>query len=328
MKKFIILCAGVGLLVSAIYIDWFNNSEIPPNEKMDESDVQIRSSNQLLALAEEVQLSENANFNISTKEDLVWVGTFEKYLPSVDSAKIQILEAPKSGEVQVRTAPGREILYKPRLDFFGQDQFSIRVSEGNNITILKFSVTVEAVNDAPQITTVSEFILEEDTMWIAQDYKISDVDSETLKMSATSPRKGVINFLAGQAQYTYSPDKNAFGQDRFILTVSDGKLTSELTVSVTIKPIEDDPLTEDMDVFLEVNEKVDLILKGSDPDGDPLLFTLRSPPTKGELEILDSTQGKAMYTHSGKEAGEDSFEFVATDSTGRASTGIVNLTIQ
>jgi hypothetical protein len=70
---------------------------------------------------------------------------------------------------------------------------------------------------------------------------------------------------------------------------------------------------------------VSATLLASDADGDPLTFTVETPPTKGTVQIDNPATGAFTYTANADASGRDSFTFRVADAGG-SSTQTVRLT--
>ena len=68
------------------------------------------------------------------------------------------------------------------------------------------------------------------------------------------------------------------------------------------------------------------LLVGSDPDGDPLTFSIVTPPQHGTLDT--SQLPKVTYTPDLNYNGADSFTYVASDGQATSSEGVWNITVQ
>ena len=82
----------------------------------------------------------------------------------------------------------------------------------------------------------------------------------------------------------YTPESNYYGTDYFIFRVSDGVNWSEpATVSITINPVNDLPLASSQNLNTNQNTDLNIVLTGTDVDGDFLTFEIVSNPTYGVL---------------------------------------------
>lgn len=66
-------------------------------------------------------------------------------------------------------------------------------------------------------------------------------------------------------------------------------------------------------------------VRATDPDGDPLVFTLVSGPTLGRLARFEGATGAFLYVST--DAGTDTFTFRASDGRAVSGTGRVDLTV-
>jgi len=100
---------------------------------------------------------------------------------------------------------------------------------------------VNAVNDAPVITSSASFSTDEDTTYNGQ-VTATDVDNDTLTYSvSTQPNNGDISLNSSTWEYTYTPDENYNWPDTFEVVVSDDKGVKSVvqTVNATINSIID-----------------------------------------------------------------------------------------
>jgi VCBS repeat-containing protein len=68
-------------------------------------------------------------------------------------------------------------------------------------------------------------------------------------------------------------------------------------------------------------------LTASDPDGDPLTYSIASQPTMGSAEITNAATGNFTYTPDPNKTGTDNFSFKANDGTSDSNTATVTITI-
>ena len=102
------------------------------------------------------------------------------------------------------------------------------------------TITINGVNDAPEMSIAEQALaVTED---VAKDFTISatDIDSATLTYTVTTKAlHGTVSNTDGA--FTYTPDENYYGEDTFVVTVSDGNGgTDTQTVKVTVANVEDE----------------------------------------------------------------------------------------
>ncbi|QOR61544.1 Ig-like domain-containing protein [Sulfurovum sp. ST-21] len=149
-----------------------------------------------------------------------------------DTLSISAVTSPANGTAIIN---GTQVTYTPDSDYSGSDSFSYTVSDGiGGTATATVSVTVTAVNDAPVAQNDTATVEVNSSVIIAVLSNDSDVDGDTLSISAvTSPANGTA--IINGTQITYTPDINYTGSDSFTYTVSDGNGgTDTATVSVTV----------------------------------------------------------------------------------------------
>ncbi len=222
--------------------------------------------------------------------------------------------------------------YTPDPDFNGTDSFTYQVSDCgvanpaclSEVATVTFTVT--PVNDDPvalddvattdEDTPVSIDVLSND----------SDVDLDTLSISAVgAPSNGaaVINGL----NIDYTPALNFNGTDSFTYNVSDGNGgTDTATVTVTVNPINDDPVAvDDADTTDEDTPvTIDVLANDSDVDGDTPGVTGVTQPANGSVTF---TAADVTYTPNADFNGSDLFTYTIGDGNGGSDTASVDMTV-
>jgi VCBS repeat-containing protein len=147
--------------------------------------------------------------------------------------------------------PDGTVTYTPDADFFGEDSFTYRASDGPpDSNMATVSITVNAVNDAPDAVD-DAFLVAEDSgansfAVLANDTFAPDA-AETLSVSqVTQGTSGTVAITVGAGGITYTPNANFVGTDSFTYTISDGNGGSDTaTVSVTVNAVNDAPVAGD-----------------------------------------------------------------------------------
>ena len=217
------------------------------------------------------------------------------------------------------TGDAPNVTYTPNPDFNGDDSFTYTVSDGT-ATSDPGTVTlhVTPVNDRP-VPVDGAVTTDEDT-FVDFTLQASDIDSPTLTYSiVTQPADGVVQSTggAGGAGRRYVPAHNANGTRSFTFRVSDGSLTADATVTITINPVNDPPVTTDDFTITDPDTALtyDVVANDSDIDGDAVALDSVDPTTNGTAAIVD---GKLVYTPN---AGFTGFELVGyTVSDGHGGT--------
>ena len=119
--------------------------------------------------------------------------------------------------------------------------------------------------------------------------------------------------ISGTTSVTYTPYLNFNGEDEFTYTVSDGRLASIATVSITVAAVNDVPFA--FDDIHRTNEEtaiqIDLIENDIDVDGDVLLIDGLTQPANGTVNISGTTV--VTYTPHVGYIGNDTFTYTVSD---------------
>jgi len=122
------------------------------------------------------------------------------------------------------------------------------------------------------------------------------------------------------AQMTFCPAKTEFDATAQVeyLPVYAGHVEKESVMTLSIRGKEDKvPIAEDSALETYKNLEVTGKLKVSDPEGQPMTFTVTRQPKRGTVTIAED--GSFTYTPKKNKVGIDSFTYTATDPAGKVS---------
>ena len=149
---------------------------------------------------------------------------------------VTLIDAPQHGTLSL--AADGAINYEPAANYVGPDQFTYRVSDGqDDSNVATVSLTVLAVDDAPTGVDDSYFVLlNEPLTTVAANGVLAndqDIDSPSLTASlVTGPSRGQLN-LRADGSFTYTPQNNFKGTDTFTYRARDASNHSA-PVTVTL----------------------------------------------------------------------------------------------
>ena len=126
--------------------------------------------------------------------------------------------------------------------------------------------------------------------------------------------------------FTYTPNLNSNGADAFSYLVSDGSNGAYGTVTVTINPINDPPMADNISVNTIENTAVQGLLTSNDVDSTILWYSMLSAPSKGQI-TFDAASGIFTYTPNQDVIGIDSFTYKVNDGSLDSNTAVVTITI-
>ena len=189
------------------------------------------------------------------------------------------------------------------------------------------------VNDPP-VAVDDNYSLAEDSDLTNINVIENDTDNENDDLSITSisySGSGIANINSDGVSIDYTPEADFNGTEDVTYTVSDGLLTSEGTLTITVTPVNDAPVS--VNDIIELNEgglitilqnnELSLLHNDSDIDEDDLSTFIVDSPLYGELEL--NLDGTFSYQHDGSETTSDSFTYKSND--GNLDSNISTVTI-
>ncbi|WP_168219024.1 tandem-95 repeat protein [Limnoglobus roseus] len=232
-----------------------------------------------------------------------------------------VLTQPAHGSAAVSANNGR-VYYTPAANWFGTDTFTYRAFDGLVYSApATVTVTVRPVDDAPIARPDSFDVLEDNTLTVGAPGVLgNDTDIEGDPITAglvTSPANGTLT-LNADGSFTYTPNSNFNGQDRFTYRPSDGQLSgTPVTVTINVAPVNDPPvgnadfLTTYEDSSLNILPS-DLLKNDTDPEQNPLLIGSYTQPAHGTLTRAVSFIGY-VYRPNPNFFGTDTFTYRPSD---------------
>ena len=266
---------------------------------------------------------------ISTNENTAYSGRLSGSDPDNDTLLFSIVGNGSKGTATLTNIATGDFTYTPNSDATGGDSFTFRVYDGdlysNTATV---SVTINAVNQAP-LASGSTISTDENTSFNGT-LTASDPDDDQLQFSIVSNGTKGTAAITGSTTgaFTYTPNADETGDDSFTFRVYDGELYSAAaTVNVTIKAVNSAPVAHDASFSMEENTALNGRFSATDPDGDPLIYTLMTDPGKGTVTIADPASDGFVYTPDPDTTGSDTFTYMVNDGTEDSNAATVSVTI-
>ncbi|MFB0555003.1 MAG: Ig-like domain-containing protein [Phycisphaerae bacterium] len=259
-----------------------------------------------------------------TQEDKPVLITLMGSDPDEEQLTYNIVTGPSHGTLN-GTAPN--ITYTPALNYNGPDSFTFRVNDGKaNSNQAMISVTVLAANDAPIANPQSQTTKENKSVSAALTG--SDVDGDPLIfIICKEPEHGKLTFDSNfntNGKLIYTPEPYFTGPDVFTFKLNDGEVDSTpATVSINVAP-NLLPVAEPHSVTTVEDTPIEIRLMGSDPDSDPLAYSMVTDPSHGSLM---GTAPNLTYTPNPNFNGSDSFTFKVNDSAGDSVPATVSIMV-
>jgi YD repeat-containing protein/VCBS repeat-containing protein len=206
---------------------------------------------------------------------------------------------------------GGAIRYTPSANYFGSDQFSYTISDGQGSSTATVTVDVWPVDDAPRAQDDQATTNEDQSVLIAVLANDSDFDAAGLAIDSVSPAThGTVAIVGDSVRYTPAADHH--GTDSFSYTLRDGKgRLATASVAISITPVDDAPTVTPQQFSTLEDTRLDARLVASDADADVLGFILDQAPLHGQLML--GADGHFEYRPDADFAGDDRFSFFVSD---------------
>ncbi len=247
----------------------------------------------------------------------------------IDSSTLTavVVTGPAHGTLTLAATGG--FTYAPAANFNGNDSFTYRANDGAlNSNVATVAIAVTAVNDAPVAVNDSATTPEDTTATISVLANDTDVDGDTLSVTAVSVPLHGGTAINPDGTVAYTPSSNYNGADTFTYTISDGHGgTATGTVSVTVTPVNDAPVAAPDTATTAEDTAVTIAVLANDLDidGDPLTVTAVGAPAHGSA-VVDAG-GTVTYTPAANYNGVDTLTYTVSDGRGGLATGTVTITI-
>lgn len=223
--------------------------------------------------------------------------------------------------------------YAPAQDFFGDDYFFYRATDGYSVSApVRVVVSVAPVDDPPRmrvdayrVPAAGPLVVPVATGVLAND---SDIDSPLPYVYLDQPPSYGDLIWNGDGSFTYTPRAQFQGVDSFYYNA--GSYFSRTIVHLRSQfdpalPLgsEDSYGTHTLASSLTVDYSRGVLANDFDAQGDPLTAILLGAPAHGRIALADD--GSFSYVPDEGFSGQDSFWYLATD--GHANSAPVQATI-
>jgi VCBS repeat-containing protein len=250
----------------------------------------------------------------------------ENYFEQRPAREFLGMEPEPDQSIGVTVIEGRAILYGTTTDNRTNDG-SIQLDE-----IFNTAPTVTGPDGDDSLLIIAQTTTGEPVMVSAT---VRDEDGDTIHYAigtaAAHGSVGEVVVTSNGFTVIYTPAPGFSGEDEFKITISDGEETVILTVRIIVnRPGNTVPTAEDIAVTTMQETPVEVTLRGSDADGDLLLFSIVTAPSHGTLSSvarIDRTRARVTYTPMATFRGLDGFEYRVDDGRGGTARARVIVTV-
>uniref|UniRef100_UPI001E38F7EC tandem-95 repeat protein n=2 Tax=Vibrio harveyi TaxID=669 RepID=UPI001E38F7EC len=253
------------------------------------------------------------NDAVSTDEDTAVTIDVLTNDSDLENDQLTITNASVPAEQGTVTIVDGKLVFTPAENFNGDATISYTISDGQLTDDATVAVTVNPVNDAP--VAVDDTVTTDEDTAVTIDVLANDSDPEndTLTITAASvpAEQGTVTIVDGKLVFT--PAENFNGDATISYTISDGQLTDDATVAVTVNPVNDAPVAVNDAVSTDEDTAVtiDVLANDSDPENDTLTITAASVPAEqGTVTIVD---GKLVFTPAENFNGDATISYTISD---------------
>ena len=220
-----------------------------------------------------------------------------------------------------------KIQYTPAPNTNGTAIINYTISDGNGGTATtNLTITTIPVNDAP-IANADSATIDEDAAPIlinvlAND---SDVDGDSLTISAASANIGSVSVVGNQIQYTPAADNNGLATVTYTVSDNNGG-TNTATLTITITPVNDAPIANADTATMAEDAApilINVLANDSDEDGDSLVISAASADI-GSASVVGN---QIQYTPAANTNGLATVTYTVSDNNGGTNTATVAVTI-
>jgi len=207
--------------------------------------------------------------------------------------------------------------YTPNLGYNGLDSLRYRV---NDQTVFSDDppaivlITVESINDSPVLDAIADFDFDEDES-TSITVNATDIDEDPLTYSCSPQGANIFCSVVG-SEITFTSALDYNGTETVRIEVSDGNIPDFQDVAVTVIPVNDAPIAEDIEESVDEDGILTFEFDGSDVDeGDSLSYHLVIDDLPANGIVTNNDDGTAIYTPNPEYNGLDSLKYRVNDQT-------------
>jgi len=208
---------------------------------------------------------------------------------------------PMNGNVEIIN---NYITYTPDTDYFGDDDLSYTLSQGDKTSSADVNITINSINDAPSIDIASTLTASENQTAITT-ISISDVDEDELTLTLGGTDASSLNLSAENVlSFKEAPDYETKDNYSINLSLTDGTETTDKDISILVTDINDvaPVFTSSASFNAPENQLAIGTVTANDEEDDDLSFSILSEElvitSEGVLTFVSAPdfEAKSSYT--------------------------------
>ncbi|HIF5692662.1 TPA: cadherin-like domain-containing protein, partial [Vibrio parahaemolyticus] len=204
--------------------------------------------------------------------------------------------------------------FTPQIDDDTEVSFTFDIIDDEDLVVSgSANLDILPINDAPNAK--NDVITTEEDTAVTIDVLVNDSDVEgdvlSIQSASVPSEQGSVDIVDGKLVFT--PAENFNGEATITYIVTDGDLTDEAKVTVTVTPVNDSPVAVDDTTSIQEDTAVtiDVLTNDTDVDGDKLSIESASvPKEQGTVEVVD---GKLVFTPAENFNGDAEITYTVTD---------------
>ncbi|EGR3263879.1 RTX toxin [Vibrio parahaemolyticus] len=204
--------------------------------------------------------------------------------------------------------------FTPQIDDDTEVSFTFDIIDDEDLVVSgSANLDILPINDAPNAE--NDVITTEEDTAVTIDVLVNDSDVEgdalSIQSASVPSEQGSVDIIDGKLVFT--PAENFNGEATITYIVTDGDLTDEAKVTVTVTPVNDSPVAVDDTTSIQEDTAVtiDVLTNDTDVDGDKLSIESASvPKEQGTVEVVD---GKLVFTPAENFNGDAEITYTVTD---------------
>ena len=292
--------------------------------------ISITATTPPTAVADTISLAKGASATVNLANNDT-AGT-----AAINRGSIVITTQPTNGTVTVGT--DGNVTYQHNNSSTTSDSFAYTIKDVNGLVSASALVSVTiapASNQAPVAVNDTATVAEGGTTTISilanDTAPTGGFDLASVVLTDLPIRGSLVKNADGTVTYTHSGNESTSDSFRYTVKGTNGVVSNEATVTITITPVNDPPVANNDTASVVEGGSVNISVLSNDSDIegniDPTSVVIVSQPANGTVGVNTQT-GVVNYVHNGGPSTSDSFTYTYKDNQGVVSNAAtVSITI-